>query len=260
MKNVYLESEGDGIMKKTLSRISIIIFIVTLSVCSGLNRSNITMGAPINQIKKEQIRISEISEIKTPDAALKLLKAGNERFQKNELRQVDLSSIKREKLVSGQKPFAVIVACSDSRVPPEFIFNQGLGDLFVVRVAGNVIDKIELGSVEYAVKHLKTSLIVVMGHEHCGAVEAAVEANGEKQHGNIGAIIDKIEPSVEKVKSKDLQGEKLVEEVTNENINNSSREIKESSKVIKEELQKGNIKIVEAKYMLKSGKVQWFNN
>ena len=135
---------------------------------------------------------------------------------------------------------------------------KGLGDLFVVRVAGNVIDKIELGSVEYAVKHLKTPLIVVMGHEHCGAVEAAVEENGKKQHGNIGAIIDKIEPSVKKVKSKNLQGEKLVEEVTNENIYNSSRKIKES-KIIREELQKGNIKIVEAKYMLKSGKVQWFN-
>lgn len=192
-----------------------------------------------------------------PDAALKLLKVGNEKFQENELMQVDLSSTKREKLVSGQQPFAVIVACSDSRVPPEIIFNQRLGDLFVVRVAGNVIDKIELGSVEYAVKYLKTPLVVVMGHEHCGAVEAAVEANGKKQHGNLGAIIDKIGPSVKKMKSKNLKGEKLIEEVTNENIYNSSRELKESSKVIKEELQKGNIKIVEAKYMLESGEVQW---
>jgi carbonic anhydrase len=247
-------------MKKILSLVSIIIFIATLGSGSVLNISSIAMGTPINQMKKEEIKINELSEIKTPDDALKLLKAGNERFQKNELRQVDLSSTKREKLVNAQHPFAVIVACSDSRVPPEFIFNQGLGDLFVVRVAGNVIDKIELGSVEYAVKHLKTPLIVVMGHEHCGAVEAAVEANGKNQHGNIGAIIDKIEPSVEKVKSKDLQGEKLVEQVTNENINNSSREIKESSKVIKEELKKGKIKIVEAKYILESGKVKWFNN
>ena len=147
--------------------------------------------------------------------------------------EVDLSSKKRETLVAGQSPFAVIVSCSDSRVPPELIFNQGLGDLFVVRVAGNVIDKIELGSVEYAVEHLKAPLIVVMGHENCGAVEAAVEASGKKQHGNIGAIINKIEPSVKKVKSKDLHGKELVESVTNENIANSSREIKEGSKVIK---------------------------
>ncbi|MBU3146209.1 carbonic anhydrase [Clostridium sp. CF012] len=173
--------------------------------------------------------------------------------------QVNISSTKREELISGQHPFAVIITCSDSRVPPEFIFNQGLGDLFVVRVAGNVIDKIELGSVEYAVEHLKTPLIVVMGHEYCGAVEAAVKESGKKQHGNIGAIIDKIQPSVKKVKSNNLQGENLVEQVTNENINNSSREIKHS-KIIKEELQKGNIKIVEAKYMLKSGVVQWFSN
>ncbi|MBZ9688620.1 carbonic anhydrase [Clostridium estertheticum] len=173
--------------------------------------------------------------------------------------QANTSSTKREELINGQHPFAVIITCSDSRVPPEFIFDQGLGDLFVVRVAGNVIDKIELGSVEYAVEHLKTPLIVVMGHENCGAVEAAVEESGKKQHGNIGAIIDKIEPSVKKVKSKNLQGENLVEQVTNENINNSSRELKHS-KIIKEELKKGNIKIVEAKYLLKSGVVQWFNN
>lgn len=246
-------------MKKTLLRISIIMLIVTFSMGSDLNRNNIATGTPINEIKREEVKINKLSEVKSPDIALKLLKAGNEKFQQNQQIQIDLSSTKREKLVNGQSPFAVIVTCSDSRVPPEFIFKQGLGDLFVVRVAGNVIDKIELGSVEYAVEHLKTPLIVVMGHEHCGAVEAAVDANGKKQHGNIGAIINKIEPSVKKMKSKNLQGEKLVEEVTNENINNSSREIKESSKAIKEALQKDKIKIVEAKYMLKSGEVQWLN-
>lgn len=240
-------------MKKALSRISIIIFIVILCTGSGLSRSNIAIGSPNSEIKT-----SKIGEIKNPDNSLKLLKAGNERFQKNQLMQVNLSTTKREELVKGQDPIAVIITCSDSRVPPEFIFNQGLGDLFVIRVAGNVMDKIELGSVEYAVKYLKTPLIVVMGHDHCGAVEAAVE-NEKEQLGNIGAITDKIEPSVKKVKSKNLQGEKLIEEVTNENIYNSSRELKES-RIIKEELQNGNIKIVEAKYMLKSGVVQWFNN
>jgi len=246
-------------MKKTLLRISIIIFIVILTFASGLCRKNIAMGAPTGEIKTEEIKISKFAEIEKPDTSLKLLKVGNERFQKDELVKVNLSSAKREQLVKGQHPFAVIITCSDSRVPPEFIFNQGLGDLFVVRVAGNVIDKIELGSVEYAVKHLKTPLIVVMGHEHCGAVEAAVEENGEKQHGNIGAIIDKIEPSVKKIKSKGLQGEKLVEEVINENIYNSSSQIKKSE-IIKEELQRGNVKIVEAKYMLESGEVKWLNN
>ncbi|WP_290443283.1 carbonic anhydrase [Clostridium sp. CF012] len=241
-------------MKKILSHISVILFIVAMSIGSSLNISNIASGAPIIETKTQ-----ENKEIKKPEVSLKLLKDGNERFQKNALMQVNISSTKREELISGQHPFAVIITCSDSRVPPEFIFNQGLGDLFVVRVAGNVIDKIELGSVEYAVEHLKTPLIVVMGHEYCGAVEAAVKESGKKQHGNIGAIIDKIQPSVKKVKSNNLQGENLVEQVTNENINNSSREIKHS-KIIKEELQKGNIKIVEAKYMLKSGVVQWFSN
>jgi carbonic anhydrase len=246
-------------MKKTISSISIIMFIVTLSIGGSLNKSHIASGLTSSNLQEKRIQINEPSLMKTPDEALKLLRAGNERFQKDALMEVDLGSKKREKLTNGQSPFAVIVTCSDSRVPPELIFNQGLGDLFVVRVAGNVIDKIELGSVEYAIKHLKTPLIVVMGHENCGAVEAAVEANGKKQHGNIGAIIDKIESSVKRVKSKDLQGKELVESVTNENINNSSRELKEGSKVIKEKLENGKIKIVEAKYMLKSGQVQWLN-
>jgi carbonic anhydrase len=235
------------------------MFIVTLSIGGSLNKSSIVMGVTRSVMQEKEIKMDELLVAKTPDAALELLKAGNERFEKNALMEVDLSSEKREKLTNAQSPFAVIVTCSDSRVPPELIFNQGLGDLFVVRVAGNVIDKIELGSVEYAVKHLKTPLIVVMGHENCGAVEAAVDANGKKQHGNIGAIINKIEPSVKKVKAKDLLGKEFVESVTNENINNSSRELKESSEVIKEALENGKIKIVEAKYMLGSGKVQWFN-
>ena len=246
-------------MKKTLSHISVIIFMVTLSIGIVLNLSNIATGASISQVRIQENKVSVLADNKKPDDSLRLLKAGNERFQKNKLIHIDLSSTKREELVNGQNPIAVIITCSDSRVPPEFIFNQGLGDLFVVRVAGNVIDDIELGSVEYAVKHLKTPLIVVMGHEHCGAVEAAVEGHGEKQPGSIGAIIDKIEPSVKKVKAMNLKGEELVEEVTNENIYNSSRVIK-GSKIIREELQKTNIKIVEAKYMLKSGRVEWFSN
>ena len=246
-------------LKKAISSIWVIMVIVTLSIGGSLNKSTIGLGVTSSNQEESRIQINEPSVLMAPDEALKLLKDGNEGFQKDQLMEVDLGSKKREKLINGQSPFAVIVTCSDSRVPPELIFNQGLGDLFVVRMAGNVIDKIQLGSVEYAVKHLKSPLIVVIGHENCGAVVAAVEGSGKKQHGNIGAIIDKIEPSVKKVKSKDLHGKELVESVTNENINNSSRKIKEGSKVIKEELEKGKIKIVEAKYMLKSGQVQWLN-
>jgi len=247
-------------LKKTFLRISI-IFVVTFSIVSGLAGSSIGMAAPVNvnEVRIQAVKTNELSKIKRPDVSLKILKAGNERFQKNRLLKVDVSNSKRETLVNGQNPCAVIITCSDSRVPPELIFNQGLGDLFVIRVAGNVIDKIELGSVEYAVKYLNTTLIVVMGHEHCGAVEAAVKDDGKEVKGNIGAIIDKIEPSVKKLKLDNLQGEKLVEAVTDENIINSSREL-EKSEVIKKELQKGNIKIVEAKYMLQSGEVKWFKN
>lgn len=247
-------------MKKTFLKVSI-IFIVALSIVSGLSGSSIGMGAPVNavQTQAQTVKTNELSEIKRPDTSLKLLKAGNERFQKNKTLKFDVSNAKRESLVNGQNPSAVIITCSDSRVPPELIFDQGLGDIFVIRVAGNVMDKIELGSVEYAVEHLHTPLIVVMGHEHCGAVGAAVENDGKEDQGNIEAIIDKIEPSVEKVKSKNLQGEELIEAVSDENIKNSTLEIKKS-KVIQKELQKGNIKVVEAKYMLQSGKVKWIND
>jgi carbonic anhydrase len=246
-------------MKKISSRISI-VFIVAMCIGNCYNISSITLAEPINnEMIRKVTKISEIYKRKMPDDCLKVLQAGNERFQKDKLIPVNLGITKREELVSGQHPLAVIISCSDSRVPPEFIFNQGLGDLFVIRVAGNVLDEIELGSVEYAVKYLKAPLIVVMGHEHCGAIEAAVKANGEKQQGNIGAIVDKIEPSVKKVKSKNLKGDELVCKVTDENIYNTSNELK-SSKIIKEQLLKGNIKIIEAKYMLKSGAVQWFKN
>lgn len=250
-------------MKKTILRVSI-IFIITFSIISGLGGSSIGMFAPVNGVETQSNKPNELTEIKRPDVSLKRLKAGNERFQKDKLLKVDVSSSKRETLVNGQNPCAVIITCSDSRVPPELIFNQGLGDLFVIRVAGNVMDKIELGSVEYAVEHLNTSLIVVMGHEHCGAVGAAVESEGKKDEGNIGTIIEKIQPSIdkvksdEKIKSQNLQGEKLIEAVCDENINNSTIEI-EKSEVIKKELKKGNVKVVEAKYMLETGKVKWFN-
>src|SRR5258708_555531 len=110
----------------------------------------------------------------TSDQALKMLQDGNERFVKETLEKKDLGSTQRTKLAMGQHPFAIVLTCADSRVAPELIFNQGLGDLFVVRVAGNITDPLILGSIEYAAEHLHVPLIVVLGHEKCGAVSAAL--------------------------------------------------------------------------------------
>ena len=136
--------------------------------------------------------------------ALQKLIDGNKRFVTGQFALKDLGDARREELVKGQKPFAVILTCSDSRVPPEHIFDQGLGDIFVVRNAGNVVDPVTLGSIEYAVEHLLAPLVVVLGHDYCGAVKAAVD--GGEAPGSIGAIIAKLLPSVEKAKATGQQG------------------------------------------------------
>ncbi len=132
------------------------------------------------------------------DAALNLLYEGNERFRnKGPHRNEDLG--RRKELQTGQHPFAAILCCSDSRVPPEILFDKRLGDLFVIRNAGNVVDDVVLGSIEYAVEHLGTQLVVVLGHESCGAVTATVK-NAPAQ-GHLGSIMSRIRPAVEKIKN-----------------------------------------------------------
>ena len=130
----------------------------------------------------------------SPDQALARLMDGNRRYSQNKEQHPDETLARRMELQSSQHPFAVILSCSDSRVPPELIFDQGLGDLFVIRVAGNIVDDDGLGSIEYAVEHLGTKLIVVLGHEKCGAVSAAVAS--ETAPGHLTALFAAIRPSV----------------------------------------------------------------
>lgn len=195
--------------------------------------------------------------ISSPNEAKQLLIAGNERFTSGKLLSKDLSSTRRGDLMkNGQHPFAVIVSCSDSRVPPELLFDQALGDLFVVRVAGNVVTPVELGSIEYAVEHLKTPLVVVLGHEECGAVTAAVQ--GGETHGSIGAIIDKIKPSVDKAKAMGLTGKDLIEMSTDFNMQNALQDISKSP-IIKEGRVENQVKIIGIKYDLDEGILKLIN-
>ncbi len=184
-----------------------------------------------------------------------MLVQGNIRFMKNKLAVKDLGDTRRQTLTAGQKPFAVIVGCSDSRVPPELAFDQGLGDLFVVRVAGNVVDPDVLGSVEYAVEHLDAPLVVVMGHEKCGAVKAAVE--GGEAPGSIGALIEKIKPSVDKARAQGNAGEELVEISVDENVRSMVTAL-QSSPILTEAVNDGKLAIVGTKYYLGAGQVVWF--
>lgn len=191
------------------------------------------------------------------DEAWQKLMDGNTRYLESKMTGVkncDLAA--RDTLAKGQKPYAIIVSCSDSRVPPELIFDEGLGEIFVVRVAGNVVDPIVLGSVEYAAEHLGSPLVVVLGHERCGAVTAAVDAKG-KPEGNIGAIVKEIAPAVKKARKEAAGKEKaeLVETAINDNIRLVAANIQKKSPVIRHMLKEGKVKIVTAKYDLDDGKV-----
>ena len=135
----------------------------------------------------------ETTDAISADDAWEILMEGNARFVSGDLAPKNFPE-RRTELVSGQSPFVTVVTCSDSRVPPELIFDQGLGDIFVIRVAGNVMDPVVLGSVEYGVEHLHTPLLVILGHQCCGAVTAATEGGAE---GNIESIMTEIEPAVE---------------------------------------------------------------
>jgi carbonic anhydrase len=194
----------------------------------------------------------------TADEALKRLQDGNQRFRASQttIRETSTPSI-RGALAGGQKPFAIILSCSDSRVPPEIIFDQGLGEIFVVRVAGNIPDPVILGSIEYAAEHFKCPLIMVLGHKRCGAVTAAVESQGHP-HGNIGAIIRTIAPAVEQAK-KDARGlskSDLVESAIDNNIKLVAKSLIRQSPVIRSLVDAGIVKVVNAKYDLDDGTVR----
>jgi carbonic anhydrase len=177
--------------------------------------------------------------------------AGNDRFTAGKPADKDLGPSRRRALSdNGQAPFALIVCCADSRVPPEHIFDQGLGDLFVVRTAGNVVDDVALGSIEYGAEHLHIPLIVVLGHEKCGAVKATVDSAGHTVHGALRSITDKIQRSIDRVGA---SGD-VYEDVTDENIRSTLAEIK-SNKVIAGLISEGKTEVTGAKYGISSGQV-----
>ncbi len=199
---------------------------------------------------------------------LEKLKEGNRKFVANQPTAKDLAKARLE-TQNGQQPYAIVLTCSDSRVAPEHIFDAGIGEIFVVRTAGNVVDKIALGSIEYAAEHLRAPLLVVMGHEKCGAVKAAweaaavsgsespvsehataTEAHAHEEHSkNIAAIVKAISPAVAKAKKKN----KGVEDAAVENVKAQIRAIMRKSPLCKKLVEEGKLKIVGAKYSLGSG-------
>ena len=191
------------------------------------------------------------------DEALQKLLDGNKRYVESKMGACTASdAAARERLAKSQHPYAIVLSCSDSRVPPELIFDKSLGEIFVVRVAGNVADPIVVGSIEYATEHLGSPLIMVLGHERCGAVTAAVNSKGSPE-GNIGAIIKAIAPAARKAKemSRGKTSEELVECAVEVNAKAVAASLTRKSKLLAEQLKEGKIKIVAAKYDLDDGKV-----
>lgn len=181
------------------------------------------------------------------------LMEGNKRYLGTPA-QKDLAKMRMDTL-NGQNPYAVIVTCSDSRVAPEHIFDAGLGEIFVVRTAGNVVDKVALGSIEYAVEHLHTQLVVVLGHEKCGAIKATWEfPEGQKPKGNMGQIVKLALKAVQKAKKKG----KDIEYATDENVKRQIKTILKKSEVCNKLVWEGKLKIVGAKYSLSDGSVRFF--
>jgi len=191
-----------------------------------------------------------------PDDGLKRLLDGNARFVAGKSDELNGSKLieRRTALAKDQKPFDVIVSCSDSRVPPELIFNAGLGDVFVVRTAGEVVDNVALGSIEYAVEHLGSSLIVVLGHQRCGAVSAAV--SGANETGKIPEVLKAIAPAVEETKGK--PGDPT-DNAVRANAVDIAKRLQSTGPIIAPRVQSGKVKVLAARYDLESGQVELLN-
>lgn len=195
----------------------------------------------------------------TPDQALARLKAGNDLYLTDSPVRAVEGRLRRLALARTQEPFAVLVSCSDSRVPPELLFGRGLGELFIVRNAGNTVDTVALGSIEYAVSQLGVPLVVVMGHERCGAVDAAVSAvtKGVRYPGSIGRMIEPIIPAV--LTAQGRPGD-LLDNAVRQNVSAVVGRLRTASEpMLLDPLKAGTLKIVGARYDLDDGKVDFFD-
>lgn len=204
----------------------------------------------------------------SPTRALEKLMDGNRRFVSDRYGTTTCAttqSVRRE-LAASQAPFAIILGCSDSRVPAEIVFDQGLGDLFVIRVAGNIVAPSQIGSVEFAADRFGTRLVVVLGHQRCGAILATIEAltgaggSGEASR-NLRSITDRVRPAVESVlaAADGLSPERLVEEAVRANVRAAANQLRHGSELIERLVADGRLMVVGAEYSLETGVVDFFD-
>jgi carbonic anhydrase len=196
--------------------------------------------------------------------ALERLREGNRRFV-SDVRNDSLSAHdRRNELAAGQEPFAIILGCSDSRVPAEMVFDQGLGDLFVIRVAGNIVAPSQVGSVEFAAERCGSRLVVVLGHSRCGAILATLEElqrPTENQSRNLHSIVDRVRPSVETLLETDLKHDHdaLVHQAVRANIRASANHLRHGSEILENLIENHGLVVVGAEYSLETGEVEFFD-
>lgn len=223
-------------------------------VSKELDKNTVAAVAKLVPLK-EKVLTAEEQKALTPDSVIKSLQEGNKRYMKNDLTLRDHSALVRD-ASQGQYPKAVVISCLDSRVPVGDVFDKGIGDLFVGRVAGNFVNEDLLGSIEYGCKVSGAKLVLVLGHESCGAIKSAID---DVKLGNITAMLAKIKPAI--ARSQDFKGDKtsknpaFVEYVAKNNVLETIETIKEKSPILKEMLDKGEIKIIGGYYDLHSGEV-----
>lgn len=210
---------------------------------------------------------SQILPMISSSQALQRLQEGNQRFMSDVLGRntiLSISQSRRNELVTGQEPFAIILGCSDSRVPAEIVFDQGLGDLFVIRVAGNIVAPSQIGSVEFAAAQFGTKLVVVLGHSHCGAISATLdelERPSQNRSSNLLSIVGRIRPSIETLLETDLRHnrDELIHHAVRANIRVSANQLRHGSPIIEQLIQKNELLVVGAEYSLETGKVDFFD-
>jgi carbonic anhydrase len=195
--------------------------------------------------------------------ALELLRAGNRRFVAERQRDGQVGASRRQEVTERQEPFAIILGCSDSRVPAEIVFDQGLGDLFVIRVAGNIVAPSQIGSVEFAAEQFQTRLVVVLGHSGCGAIVATIDQLKrpvEKQSRNLRAIVDRVRPSVEPLLATPLRDDSqaLVSHAVRANVRASASNLRHGSEILEQLIEGDGLLVVGAEYSLETGVVEFF--
>lgn len=201
----------------------------------------------------------------TAEEALDLLKNGNQRFVHGETNHTKLlTHQQRAEMAQSQEPFAIVLGCSDSRVPAEMVFDQGLGDLFVIRVAGNIVAPSQVGSVEFAAESFHCPIVIVLGHTHCGAIHSTIEAlrNPDKtSSANLMSIVNRVRPSVEILMQTELKDdlEKLSVHAIRSNVFASVNQLRHGSAVLEGLIAQGKLKVVGAEYSLETGEVTFFD-